>query len=163
MPSPCSPRGGGTSLPGQCVNRAVVIDYSPTSRKVLEVNREERWCIVEPGITVDELNRQLAPTGLFFAPDPATAAQCAIGGCIGNNAAGSRSIRYGRTVENVIEAEVCLTDGRIAKLGAGAGRRDPVALELARAVMPIVQKNADEIPRPLSRKRRAGTPAMPWI
>ena len=155
---PMLPRGGGTSLPGQCVNRAVVIDYSPTCRRLLEVHQQERWCLVEPGITIDELNRQLLPTGLFFAPDPATAAQCAIGGCIGNNAAGARSIRYGRTSENVMELEVVLADGRSAKLGAGAGGRDAVALELARGVMPIVLRNAEQIRQrfPRTARRNAG-------
>lgn len=155
---PLLPRGGGTSLPGQCVNRALVLDYSPTCRKVLEVNTAERWCIVEPGITVDELNRQLAKTGLFFAPDPATSAQCAIGGCIGNNAAGARSIRYGRTSENILELKVCLADGRVTTLCAGAGRRDAVAAELARRVAPIVRNHASLIHErfPKTNRRNAG-------
>ncbi len=155
---PILPRGGGTSLPGQCVNRAIVVDYSPTCRKLLQVNQQERWCLTEPGITVDELNRQLASTGLFFAPDPATSAQCAIGGCIGNNAAGARSIRYGRTVENVHELQICLADGRVTTLGPGAGRRDPVALELARSIMPIVERDREQIRArfPRTSRRNAG-------
>ncbi len=155
---PLLPRGGGTSLPGQCVNRALVLDYSPTCRKLLEVNTAERWCIVEPGITVDELNRQLAKTGLFFAPDPATSAQCAIGGCIGNNAAGARSIRYGRTSENLLELKVCLADGRVTTLSTGAGRRDPIAAELAHGVGAIVRNHASLIRErfPKTKRRNAG-------
>ena len=155
---PLLARGGGTSLPGQCTNRAVVLDYSATCRKVHEINAAERWCIVEPGITIDDLNRILMPHGVFFAPDPATSAQCAIGGCIGNNAAGARSIRYGRTSENVLEVQACLADGRAVTLAPGAGRRDPLALELARAVGGIVREHAALIRErfPKTLRRNAG-------
>lgn len=151
-------RGGGTSLPGQCVNHALVVDYSPTCRKVVDVDPVRRTCFVEPGITVDELNRQLEPTGLFFAPDPATAAQASIGGCIGNNAAGSHSIRYGRTSENIQSIEVALTDGSRVVLGPGAGRRNPRAAGLARGVREIVTPLAELIRQrfPKTKRRNAG-------
>jgi len=86
------PRGGGTSLPGQCTNRAVVVDHSACCRRVLNVDAASRICHVEPGITIDELNRDLESrkTGLFFAPDPATAAQATIGGVIADAAADGR-------------------------------------------------------------------------
>jgi len=103
------------------LTRALVLDYSSTCRKVIQIKRPERWCLVEPGISIDDLNRTLQPHGVFFAPDPATSAQCAIGGCIGNNAAGARSIRYGRTSENVLELHTCLADGRMVALAPGAG------------------------------------------
>ena len=152
------PRGGGTSLAGQCTNRALVMDYSPTCRKVLEVNAQDRWCRVEPGIVLDDLNREIAHTGLFFAPDPATSAQCAIGGCIGNNAAGARSIRYGRTSDNVIELDIALADGRTTTLGRGAGARDAVARKLAAGVIEIVKQNAAAIRErfPRTSRRNAG-------
>jgi len=155
---PLLPRGGGTSLPGQCVNNALVIDYSPNCRRLLEVDAAGQWCRVEPGIVLDDLNRQLASRGAFFAPDPATAAQCAIGGCIGNNAAGARSIRYGRTSENVLELKVCLADGRVTTLGQGAGRRDPLALELARQVAGLARAHAQAIRQrfPKTTRRNAG-------
>src|SRR5688572_1103169 len=127
---PVLPRGGGTSLAGQCTNRAVVIDLSALCRRVLSIDVANRIAHVEAGITVDEVSRVLARdrTGLFYAPDPASSAQAAIGGTIGNNAAGARSIRYGRTSENIAGVDVVLTTGQRAWLEAGAGRRDPVAL-----------------------------------
>ena len=79
------PRGGGTSLAGQGTNRAIVLDLSAMQRRVLDVDVARRECVVQPGISVDELNRHLKSVSLFFAPDPATSAQCAIGGCLGNN------------------------------------------------------------------------------
>ncbi|HEY0009903.1 MAG TPA: FAD-linked oxidase C-terminal domain-containing protein [Tepidisphaeraceae bacterium] len=144
---PVLPRGGGTSLAGQCTNVAVVIDLSPSCRKLISVDLEANQCHVEAGITLDELNRQLvaAAPGLFYAPDPATAGHATVGGCIGNNAAGSRSIRYGRTSENVSGVEILLTSGERLWLEAGAGTRDPAALRLARGVAEIVLRHADLI------------------
>ena len=155
---PILPRGGGTSLAGQCVNEAVVIDCSPHLRRLLSVDVVGRTCEVEPGIGVDELNRQLVGTGLFFAPDPATAAHCAIGGCIGNNAAGSRSIRYGRTSENVAAIELVLGTGEQLWLGPGAGQHDPIALRLAHGVAEICRDHAQLIRErfPKTLRRNAG-------
>ncbi len=154
------PRGGGTSLAGQCTNRAVVIDFSRMCRRVLSIDAANRTCTVEPGITVDELNRAiLKETGnLFFAPDPATVAQACIGGCVGNNAAGSRSIRYGRTSENVAALDVILTTGERTRLESGAGTRDPVARRLALRGAEIVNRHAAEIRArfPKTIRRNAG-------
>src|SRR5581483_2885825 len=137
---PLLPRGGGTSLAGQCTNRALVLDLSAFCRRVVALDVDQRTCQVEPGISIDELNRQLAARagGLFFAPDPATTAQAAIGGCIGNNAAGARSIRYGRTSENLAGVELLLTSGEHLWLEPGAGQRNPPAKELAERVMEVV-------------------------
>ncbi|HZZ43088.1 MAG TPA: FAD-linked oxidase C-terminal domain-containing protein [Tepidisphaeraceae bacterium] len=150
------PRGGGTSLAGQCTNKALVMDLSPKMRRVLSVDGDR--CVVEPGITVEELNRHLMKTGMLFAPDPATVAQASIGGCIGNNAAGARSIRYGRTSENVAGVEVVLTSGHRFWLEPGAGRRDPAAGNLARSVMGICAKYAELIRErfPKTIRRNAG-------
>lgn len=153
------PRGGGTSLAGQCTNHAVVMDLSPNMRKVLSVDAAGRLCHVQPGITVEELNRHLAAsTGLLFAPDPATVAQAAIGGCIGNNAAGSRSIRYGRTSENVAGLEVALATGHRMWLEEGAGRRDQTAANLANSVARVCTKYAELIRSrfPKTIRRNAG-------
>ncbi len=154
------PRGGGTSLAGQCTNHAVVVDLSPSCRHLIEVDIAARTCRVEPGITIDELNRQLLErsTRLFFAPDPATVAQATIGGCIGNNAAGARSIRYGRTSENLLRVEVVLSSGDRIWLGAGAGRQSPAALRLASEVAAVVRPSRDEIRRRFPRlvRRNAG-------
>lgn len=141
------PRGGGTSLAGQCTNRAVVLDLSALCRRVLSVDAGHRLCHVEPGIAIDELNRQLearAP-GLLYAPDPATVAQATVGGTIGNNAAGGRSIRYGRTSENLAGVEVLLSSGERCWLEPGAGRRDATALRLARGVADVCARHAELI------------------
>lgn len=155
---PILPRGGGTSLAGQCTNRAVVIDTSRSCCAVSEVDTERGSCVVEPGVTVDDLNAQLAPTGWFFAPDPATSRHACVGGCIGNNAAGSRSVRYGRTSENLHGIDVCLADGARVRFAQGAGRTDARARALAMGVADIVQRHAALIRErfPKTVRRNAG-------
>ena len=157
---PMLPRGGGTSLAGQCTNRAVVIDLTPRCRAIRSINLEQRTCEVEPGITIDDLNDALSKrnTGLFFAPDPATTRQCAIGGVIGNNAAGARSILYGRTSENVHSIEVVLSTGERLWLGPNAGATNPTARRLGEGVLNIVRANAKLIRErfPKTVRRNAG-------
>ncbi|MCW5754418.1 MAG: FAD-binding protein [Phycisphaeraceae bacterium] len=138
---PVLPRGGGTSLAGQCTNRAVVIDCSPNCRAILDIDPAARACRVQPGITVDELNDALLPTGLFWPPDPATSRHANVGGCIGNNAAGARSILYGRTSENLLGVDVLLADGRRLRLDQGAALRDPAAAELTTRIVEIVVRH----------------------
>ena len=108
---PILPRGGGTSLSGQTVGEAMILDFSKYMNSVLELNTAERWARVQPGLVLGELNQQLAAHGLQFAPDPATATRANIGGMIGNNTAGTRSIIYGRTIDHVLSTRVLLTDG----------------------------------------------------
>ena len=138
---PMLPRGGGTSLAGQCTNFAVVMDFSARCRAVKWVDEQARACGVEPGVTIDDLNDQLRPRGLFFAPDPATARQANVGGCIGNNAAGTRSILYGRTAENLRGVDVVMADGREAALAEGSCAREGEAKRIGRGVIEIVTKN----------------------
>ena len=109
--TPVLPRGGGTGLAGQTVNRAVVIDFSKYMHDVLELNVEEQWVRTQPGIAIGELNRRLARTGLHFTPDPSTANRANIGGAIGNNSCGAHSIVYGKTVDHVLDLDVTLSDG----------------------------------------------------
>ena len=118
---PILPRGAGTSLCGQAVGRAVVLDMSKYLNRILEVNAEERWARIQPGVVLDELNAQLRPHGLWFAPDVSPSNRATLGGMIGNNASGARSIVYGRTLEHVKEMTVVLPDGHIA-LGADPRR-----------------------------------------
>ena len=152
------PRGGGTSLAGQCTNNAVVIDLSPNCTRVLEVDKAGRACRVEPGITVDDLNEQLRSTGLFFAPDPATSRHANVGGCIGNNAAGSHSIRYGRTSESLLAVDAGLADGSRVLLDAGAPLRDPRVKQIAGELIPMLRQHADLIRErfPKTVRRNAG-------
>ncbi|HEU4345587.1 MAG TPA: FAD-linked oxidase C-terminal domain-containing protein [Candidatus Binatia bacterium] len=108
---PVLPRGGGTSLAGQAVGRAVVLDFSKYMRNVLEVNREELWCRVQPGLVQDELNAHVRSMGLQFGPDTSTSNRATIGGMIGNNSAGAHSLTYGKTLDHVVELTVLLSDG----------------------------------------------------
>jgi len=108
---PVLPRGGGTSLAGQTVGDAVVIDMSKHLNRVLEVNREERWAIVEPGVVQEQLNLHLRPMGFLFGPDTSTANRATIGGMMGNNSAGSHSILYGKTIDHVLSMDVILASG----------------------------------------------------
>src|SRR3989449_51219 len=105
------PRGGGTSLTGQTVNHALVLDFSRFMNNVLEVSEEELWARVQPGLVQDELNHHVRSLGLLFGPDTSTSNRATIGGMLGNNSGGSHSIAYGLTVEHVIELTALLGDG----------------------------------------------------
>lgn len=115
--TPVLNRGGGTSLAGQCCNVAVVIDWSKYCNALLSVDTDARRAVVEPGIVLDELNAQLAPTGLMFGPRPATHSHCTIGGMIGNNACGSSAQAFGKTSDNVSRLQIMTADGAIAWVG----------------------------------------------
>jgi FAD/FMN-containing dehydrogenase/Fe-S oxidoreductase len=110
------PRGGGTSLGGQAAGRGMIIDFSKYMNKVLELNVEDRWVRVQPGVILDELNAELARHGLHFAPDPATSSRATIGGMMGNNSSGTKSIIYGRTCDHVLAGKVLLCDGTTLQL-----------------------------------------------
>ncbi|GGV86710.1 hypothetical protein GCM10015535_35390 [Streptomyces gelaticus] len=99
-------RGGGTSLGGQCTNEAVVIDWTKHCNRLLSVDPQARTCVVEPGIVLDELNRQLAPYALMFGPKPSTHSHCSLDGLIGNNSCGATAQAYGKTVDNIGRLEV---------------------------------------------------------
>ena len=111
------PRGGGTSLTGQTVNRALVLDFSPHMNRVLEVDSEARWARVQPGLVQDELNAHVRPLGLLFGPDTSTSNRATLGGMLGNNSGGAHSIAYGLTVEHVVELTALLADGTRLVLG----------------------------------------------
>ena len=112
------PRTAGTSLAGQVVGSGVVVDVSKYFNNILELNVEEGWVVVQPGIVRDDLNRYLASYGYFFAPETSTANRAMIGGMIGNNSCGSNSVVYGSTREHLLEVETVLADGTEAKFGA---------------------------------------------
>jgi FAD/FMN-containing dehydrogenase/Fe-S oxidoreductase len=108
---PILPRGGGTALAGQTVGHAIVLDFSKYMNRVLEVNRDEFWCRVQPGLVQDELNAHVRPMELLFGPDTSTSNRATLGGMIGNNSAGAHSIAYGKTMDHVLELTVYLADG----------------------------------------------------
>jgi len=108
---PILPRGGGTSLAGQTVGHAIVLDFSKYMNKVLEVDWDGLCCRVQPGLVQDELNAHVRPMGLLFGPDTSTSNRATIGGMTGNNSAGMHSIAYGKTLDHVLELTAYLADG----------------------------------------------------
>lgn len=110
---PIVPRGAGTSLGGQTITRGIVMDIGRYMNAILEVNIDEKWVRVQPGVVLDELNRHLEGTGLWFGPDTSTASRCMIGGMIGNNSCGTHSILYGNTMQHVLEMEIVFADASI--------------------------------------------------
>ena len=111
------PRAAGTSLAGQVVGKGIVVDISRYMNNILEINPEQRWVRVQPGVVLDELNEYCSHYGLFFAPETSTSNRCCIGGMAGNNSCGSHSLVYGSTRDHVIEAKVVLSDGSMAVFG----------------------------------------------
>ena len=149
---PVLPRCGGTSLAGQTVNHAIVMDFSKYMHQVLEVNGEERWARVQPGIVLDILNRHLSSTRLQYAPDPTTSNRACVGGGIGNNTCGSHSVIYGKTVDHIREVSAVLSDGSQARFGpldADELQRKLAATtfegQIYRDVMRIAEENRDEV------------------
>lgn len=114
---PLLARGGGTSQCGQTVGDALVIDTSRWLNQIVEFDAGNLTVVVEPGVVLDELNRWLKPHGLWFPVDVSTSAQCTLGGMAGNNSCGSRSIRYGNMVHNVLGIDALLADGSEARFG----------------------------------------------
>ena len=104
------PRAAGTSLAGQVVGNGIIADVSKYMNSILELNIEEKWVRVEPGVVLDELNIHLKPHGLYFGPETSTSNRCMIGGMLGNNACGARSLVYGSTRDHTLEVESILSD-----------------------------------------------------
>jgi FAD/FMN-containing dehydrogenase/Fe-S oxidoreductase len=143
-------RGGGTSQCGQSVNDSLVIDCSKYLNAIIDLDVENKRCVVEPGIVLDDLNRALKPHGLWFPVDISTASRATIGGMVGNNSCGARSLRYGNTRENVISVEAILADGRRQNFGSSA--RDltefgdnSAMFGLCRDLLALGAREADEI------------------
>src|SRR5215469_11351893 len=141
-------RGGGTSQAGQTVNQALVVDCSKHLNRILDLDVAGRRCVVEPGIVLDDLNRQLKAHGLWFPVDISTASRATIGGMTGNNSCGARSLRYGNTRENVIAIDAILADGGKARFGPAA--RDlsdvaPALRPLAADLLALGAREADEV------------------
>ena len=149
---PVLPRAGGTSLAGQTVNHAIVTDFSKYLNQIIEVNEEEMWARVQPGIVLDDLNRQLIPYGLMYAPDPTTSSRACVGGGVGNNTCGAHSVIYGKTLDHIKELDVILSDGTQTHFQPLDSREleaklNGVGLEsdIYRGVRRLAQENAAEI------------------
>lgn len=139
------PRAGGTSLAGQVVGSGIVVDISKHWNRILEINAEERWARVQPGVVRDELNIALKPYGLFFSPETSTSNRCCIGGMFGNNSCGTHSLVYGSTRHHVIACKGILSDGTLfdtQKLTESGYR---VSLPLLDAILSQLERwSADE-------------------
>ncbi|MET4137840.1 FAD/FMN-containing dehydrogenase/Fe-S oxidoreductase [Pedobacter sp. UYP1] len=112
------PRTAGTSLAGQVVGKGIIVDVSKYFNRILELNIEEKWIKVQPGVVRDELNLYLKPFGLYFGPETSTANRAMIGGMVGNNSCGSNSLIYGSTREHTLEIKALLADGSVAEFKA---------------------------------------------
>ena len=149
---PVLPRGAGTSQGGQAVGRALVIDTSKHLGAVSRLDADAGTVRVEPGVVLDDLNRWLAPHGLFFPVDVATSSRATLGGMAGNNSSGARSIRYGIMADRVRAIDAVLADGTALRFGEvpegwlGDGDRDPHR-SLARRVWEIRAREAEELAR----------------
>ena len=111
------PRTAGTSLAGQVVGSGIIVDVSKHMNRILEINAEERWIRVEPGVVLDEMNMILEAHGLFFSPETSTSNRCMIGGMIGNNSCGAHSLIYGSTRDHLISVDTILCEGVDAHFG----------------------------------------------
>ena len=149
---PILPRGGATSLSGQTIGEAIVLDVSKYLNRIGVVDRDRMTVTVEPGVVLDQLNDHLKPLGLMYGPDVSTSDRATIGGMIGNNSAGARSLRYGKTVDHVRSVDVVLDDGTEATFGpvppdqieAACTGPDRVAA-LHRAVRDLVKEHREAI------------------
>jgi FAD/FMN-containing dehydrogenase/Fe-S oxidoreductase len=162
--APVLPRGGGTSLAGQCCNVAVILDFTKYMAGILEIDPSRRIARVQPGVILDHLRDAAEQHHLTFAPDPATHSRCTIGGMVGNNSCGVHSIMAGKTDDNIEELEIIAYDGTRMKVGATApqeleaiiregGRRGEIYSQLKALTDhygPFIRKGYPDIPRRVS-------------
>jgi FAD/FMN-containing dehydrogenase/Fe-S oxidoreductase len=151
---PITMRGGGTSQAGQAIGSGLIVDTSKHLNRLLDLNVAERWALVEPGLVLDELNAQLRPHGLRFAPDVSTASRATVGGMMANNSSGARSVLYGKTIDHVLEQEVVLSDGTVARFGPlgqaelrSAMATNTLESQCYRVVRQLAETHRDEIDR----------------
>jgi FAD/FMN-containing dehydrogenase/Fe-S oxidoreductase len=154
MRIPITARGGGTSLSGQSIGPGIVLDCSKYLNQVLDIDTGKRVAHIQPGVVLDQLNRAVAGSGLIFGPEVATSSRANLGGMIGNNSAGARSIVYGKTIDHVRSLSVILADGTRTAFGPVSSREweDRAASKTAesdiyRGVRQIARANAAEIER----------------
>ena len=163
------PRAAGTSLAGQVVGKGIIVDISKYMNNILEINPEQRWVRVQPGVVLDELNEYCRPYGLFFAPETSTSNRCCIGGMAGNNSCGSHSLVHGSTRDHVIEARVVLSDGSTAVFGPLSDNElenkcsgDTLEGRIYREILAILNDEGnrkdikDNFPEPSIRRRNSG-------
>jgi FAD/FMN-containing dehydrogenase/Fe-S oxidoreductase len=154
---PVLPRGAGTSLAGQTVGHAIVMDLSRHLSKIVEIDAEQRTARVQPGVVQEQLNMAAAADGLMFGPDTSTSNRATLGGMIGNNSAGSQSVRYGMTIDHVLALDVVLSDASRSRFGPLTDRE-----LLSRAAAPTLDGAiCRELPRLAVRHREAIATGFP--
>jgi FAD/FMN-containing dehydrogenase/Fe-S oxidoreductase len=157
-----TPRGGGTSQCGQTVNDGIVIDFSKHINRIVSLDVENRTCVVEPGIVLDDLNRQLKKHGLWFPVDVSTASRATIGGMAGNNSCGGRSLRYGTMRDNTRSMDAALADGTLLHFGEMSRdlaqlNSNEGGLDLFRDMLALGEREAGEIAEKFPKvQRRVG-------
>src|SRR6201747_1890927 len=164
-----TPRGGATSQCGQTVNEGIVVDFSKHLNRLLSLDVENRSCVVEPGIVLDDLNRQLRKHGLWFPVDVSTASRATIGGMAGNNSCGGRSLRYGTMRDNTLAMDAALADG--TQLHFGEVPRDLArvnspesGLALFRDMLDLGEREAGEVAERFPKvQRRVGGYNLHWV
>ncbi|MGD2034161.1 MAG: FAD-binding oxidoreductase, partial [Bacteroidales bacterium] len=166
---PLIPRAAGTSLAGQVVGEGIVVDTSKYLNKIIEINEEEKWVRLQPGVVLDELNKQLKGAGLYFGPETSTSNRCMIGGMVGNNACGAHSLIYGSTRDHTLELKGFLSDGSVAHFKSLSGteykekcRKEGLEGDIYRQIESILsdpqnrRRISDEFPDPRIRRRNTG-------
>jgi FAD/FMN-containing dehydrogenase/Fe-S oxidoreductase len=157
-----TPRGGGTSQCGQTVNEGIVVDFSKHLNRIVSLDVANRACVVEPGIVLDDLNRQLKKHRLWFPVDVSTASRATIGGMAGNNSCGGRSLRYGTMRDNTLSMDAALADGTLLHFGEVPRDLAPVnspenGLALFRDMLDLGEREAAEIAEKFPKvQRRVG-------
>src|SRR3984893_1847089 len=154
---PVLPRGAGTSLAGQTVGHAIVMDLSRHMSRIIEIDAGHQLARVQPGVVQEQLNLAAAPHGLMFGPDTSTSNRATLGGMIGNNSAGSQSVRYAMTIDHVLALDAVLSDASRSRFG-----RLTDAERLSRAAAPTLDGAiCRELPRLAERHREAIATGFP--
>src|SRR3990172_5245136 len=171
---PIFPRGSGTSLAGQTIGPAIVVDFSRYLNQVLEINPEERAAWVQPGLVLNAFNSQVLQSKLIYGPDPASSDRATFGGMLGNNSTGAHSISYGMTSDNVLAVDVVLADGTQARLESvkmqeafSRGEAETLEGSLYREALQIREQRAENIKKhwPRTWRRASGYSLnylLPW-
>jgi FAD/FMN-containing dehydrogenase/Fe-S oxidoreductase len=142
---PVLPRGSGSSLGGQAIGEALILDCSRWLDSIIQIDAEAKTATVEPGVVLNTLNAAAAKQGLMFGPDPASAERATMGGCIANNATGAHSILYGMTADHLLSADVLMADGTLGVLGERSTLDNALISNLYSSALEIREKYTDAI------------------
>src|SRR6266496_479724 len=164
---PVLPRGAGTSLAGQAIGNSLILDCSRWLDHLVEINPEQHFAIVQPGVVLSNLNKAAAKHGLMFGPDPASAERATMGGVIANNATGAHSLLYGMTADHLISADVIMADGSLGVWGERSTLDNPLVSSLYSSALQIRENYTEAITKhwPTTWRNSAGyrlNYLLPW-